>query len=150
MMATSPLDPSQLASLAGQAGGGFGGQQQQPPTPPAQGAGMTGDPTYPPDPGSQQPSQQGSPTDQVIWQAFPSTDPNTVGQMLQGVDGSSPTSIAQVLPALEQMQMQDRYMLEQRQQQTLQALLGQLAAPAPGSAMPPAAGPAVGGDSGSY
>lgn len=162
-----PLDPQLLASLAGgQQGGmppGFPGGGQAPPgqgfpppqqgggqqaAPPAGGMGMAGDPSYPPGPGqqSQQGPQQGSPTDQVIWQAFPSTDPNVIGQMMQGLDGSQPGMIGQVMPAIEQMQQQDRMQFEQRQQATLNALLNQLTQPNPQMAQMPQAGPGVGGD----
>jgi hypothetical protein len=80
-MATSPLDPRLAAMLgSGQAPQGPGA----PPSPPAAGMGMGGDPTLPPTAGAQTPpAAGGNPTDQVIWQAFPSTDPNAVSQLRQ-------------------------------------------------------------------
>ena len=153
-----PIDPRMAAAMSGIGGypagpGAAAPQGGGPPQPPAGGAGMAGDPSLPPSPGSQMPPGAlggGSPTDQVIWQAFPSTDPNMIQRLVQAAGQQGPQGIMQVLPQLDQMQQQDRDALYQRQQATLQALLGQLMGPSPDQAQQPQAGPAVGGDSGGY
>lgn len=142
-MATSPLDP-RLAAMLGS------GQQPQgpgaPPSPPAAGMGMGGDPTLPPGPGGQAPpGAGGNPTDQVIWQAFPSTDPNAVSQLLQGVSQGGPQGMMEVLPHLQAIMQQDEDALYQRQQATLRMVLDQLVGPSPDQAQAPAAGPGVTG-----
>jgi hypothetical protein len=141
---TSPVDPRMLAMLSS-------GQQPQgqgaPPSPPAAGMGMGGYPTLPPAAGGQ-PSPAmggGNPTDQVIWQAFPSTDPNAVGQLLQGVSQGGPQGMMEVLPHLQAIMQQDEDALYQRQQATLRMVLDQLVGPSPDQAQAPAAGPGVTG-----
>lgn len=163
-----PVDPQMLANpqlmeaLAGLGGGGGGmgappmgappmgappmggAPMGGPPAPPAAGMGMMGDPGMAPMPGPSGQGQQqppADPTDQVIWAAFPSTDPNTLQQMFGQASGVQ--GLLQALPALEQMQAQDRAALEQKQQASLHALFDALIGPSPGMAQQ-APGPGVG------
>lgn len=158
MANSPPIDPRMLSGLLGGAGAPPGGPQSpvpaQAPGPPAGGQGLAGDPTLPPVPGGQTPmgmqQASGSPTDQVIWQAFPSTDPSVIGQMMQGAEQQGPDGMLQILPQLEQMFSQDEDALHQRQQATLQAILTQLMGPDQSMMQQPQAGPGVVGGGGGY
>lgn len=146
------IDPQSLAALLGGGaqggGGGFGAQLPGGGAPPQQG--QPSDPNMAPQQGMG--GAAGNPADAAIWQAFPSTDPNIVGGMLQQVQAGGVQGLMQLLPQLQQMQQQDEDALYQKQQQTLHAIVDGLIGPNPaeaqaGAGQPP---PGVGGDTSGY
>lgn len=67
---------------------------------------------------SQAPGEgQGDPTEQAIWDAFPSTDPDQIDQLAQQYQtGGDPGQLAQLVEAFMQQAQQDRDDFEQRQE----------------------------------
>jgi hypothetical protein len=103
----------------------------------------------PPDPGTSVgapgPDDPGTSDEQVIWQAFPSTDPSVIDHLAQtsGPEG--------MIPALLRLLAADEQKLHDQQMQVVSAALAQASAPA-GEPMPAAAEPSpeVGGETSGY
>lgn len=71
-------------------------------------------------PGGQDPNAaggQGDPSEQAIWDAFPSTDPQQIDQLAQQAQqGGDPGQLEQLIQGFYQQVAQDRDDFEQRQQ----------------------------------
>jgi hypothetical protein len=161
-----PLDPNMLNQLAGtsgppQGGDPYGGDPTQAlGMGPAAGQGQMGDPSMmmggmmgggPGQAPAANPNGMADPSQQAIWQAFPSTDPTVIQQMLsQGGGPGDLQGLAQALPVIEQMQMQDVQQLQQKQLASLHSFITQLIGPPAQQAMSGAPGPGAGGAGASY
>lgn len=155
-MPSTNLPPDALAAALAAAAktpppdmaGGGGGGGAAPPSAPSQ---DTADPNAAQ--GQQDPNAT-DPQTQAVWDAFPSTDPQSAQSLLSTMQGASPDQLVQMLGSFMQQAEQDQTKLSQMQEAIVAHMMELLGGPGgapqaqPGAAPIPAAGPGVSGAQG--